>query len=177
MPEYLAPGVFVEETSFRSKSIEGVGTSVAGMVGPTRTGPVRGVPEVVTSFADYVRVFGGVDDLAFAEGVRPNYSAMAAKAFFDNGGKQLYVVRTVAGVNTTDANGSGGSAQFGVRADGAGNVHRQTPRGWESRSQGQWQPPAPTSRQAADLNRHFQARQYGASRAMARPMRGGGFRR
>ena len=30
MPEYLAPGVYVEETSFRSKSIEGVGTVVAG---------------------------------------------------------------------------------------------------------------------------------------------------
>ena len=29
MPEYLAPGVYVEETSFRSKSIEGVGTSTA----------------------------------------------------------------------------------------------------------------------------------------------------
>ena len=27
MPEYLAPGVYVEETSFRAKSIEGVGTS------------------------------------------------------------------------------------------------------------------------------------------------------
>ena len=36
MPEYLAPGVFVEEVSFRAKSIEGVGTSVAAVVGPTR---------------------------------------------------------------------------------------------------------------------------------------------
>ena len=27
MPEYLAPGVYIEEVSFRSKSIEGVGTS------------------------------------------------------------------------------------------------------------------------------------------------------
>ena len=27
MPEYLAPGVFVEEVSFRSKSIEGVPTA------------------------------------------------------------------------------------------------------------------------------------------------------
>ena len=42
MPEYLAPGVYVEEVSFRSKSIEGVGTSVAGIVGPTRFGPVAG---------------------------------------------------------------------------------------------------------------------------------------
>ena len=49
MPEYLAPGVFVEETSYRSKSIQGVGTSVAGFVGPTRKGPLRGTLEVLTS--------------------------------------------------------------------------------------------------------------------------------
>jgi phage tail sheath protein FI len=40
MPEYLAPGVFVEEVSFRSRSIEGVPTSTTGMAGLTRTGPV-----------------------------------------------------------------------------------------------------------------------------------------
>ena len=48
MPEYLAPGVFVEETSFRSKSIEGVSTSTTAFVGPTRTGPVGEVPELIT---------------------------------------------------------------------------------------------------------------------------------
>ena len=37
MPEYLAPCVYVEETSFRTKSIEG-GTRVTGIVGPTNTG-------------------------------------------------------------------------------------------------------------------------------------------
>ena len=57
MPEYLAPGVFVEETSFRAKSIEGVGTSVAAIVGPTRTGPVRGIPEVVTAFNEFERIY------------------------------------------------------------------------------------------------------------------------
>ncbi len=41
MPEYLAPGVYVEEVSFRSKSIEGVSTSTAGFVGPARFGPGR----------------------------------------------------------------------------------------------------------------------------------------
>jgi len=40
MPEYLAPGVYVEETSFRAKSIEGVGTSTTAFIGPTRKGPV-----------------------------------------------------------------------------------------------------------------------------------------
>jgi len=65
MPEYLAPGVFVEEVSFRSKSIEGVGTSVAAIAGPTRTGPLRGKPEVVTSFAEFTRIYGDVQDLSF----------------------------------------------------------------------------------------------------------------
>ena len=31
MPEYLAPGVFVEETSFRHKPIEGVSTSTTAL--------------------------------------------------------------------------------------------------------------------------------------------------
>jgi CheY-like chemotaxis protein len=39
MPEYLAPGVFVEEVSYRAKSIEGVSTTTTGFIGPTRDGP------------------------------------------------------------------------------------------------------------------------------------------
>ena len=38
MPEYLSPGVYVEETSYRAKSIEGVATSTAGFVGQSRFG-------------------------------------------------------------------------------------------------------------------------------------------
>ena len=41
MPEYLAPGVYVEEVSFRSKSIEGVPTSTTGYAGVARFGPVQ----------------------------------------------------------------------------------------------------------------------------------------
>ena len=40
MPEYLTPGVYVEETSFRSRSIEGVPTSTLGLAGRTQYGPV-----------------------------------------------------------------------------------------------------------------------------------------
>ena len=47
MPEYLAPGVFVEETSFRAKSIEGVSTTTTGFVGPTRYGPLDIEPEII----------------------------------------------------------------------------------------------------------------------------------
>ena len=39
MPEYLTPGVYVEETSFRSRSIEGVPTSTFGMAGRHRVRP------------------------------------------------------------------------------------------------------------------------------------------
>jgi len=94
MSNYLAPGVFVEEVSFRSRSIEGVSTSVAAMVGPTRFGPVRGRPEVVTSFADFRRIYGDIQDLTLGGQHTLNYTAIAAKSFFDNGGKLLYVART-----------------------------------------------------------------------------------
>ena len=117
MPEYLAPGVFVEEVSFRSKSIEGVGTSVAGIVGPTRFGPLRGKPEVVTSFAEFSRIFGDAEDIDFGGTKELNHTAISAKAFFDNGGKQLFVVRTVGGVNGTNANSSGSTALTAHAAD------------------------------------------------------------
>ena len=94
MPEYLAPGVYVEETSFRSKSIEGVSTSTTAFVGPTRKGPVAGengnAPlELLTSFGDFERIYGGLEDLSFGT----NYLAHAVRAYFNEGGSRLYVAR------------------------------------------------------------------------------------
>jgi phage tail sheath protein FI len=98
MAEYLAPGVFVEETSFRSKSIEGVSTSTTAFVGPTRTGPVGIIPEILTSFADFERIYGGLSDLAFASGApNTNYLAHSVMAYFNEGGARLYVSRVSAG--------------------------------------------------------------------------------
>ncbi len=93
MPEYLAPGVFVEEVSFRNKTIEGVGTSTAGFVGPTRFGPVRGEPELLTSFADFERIYGGIDQLEYGGDPIHNYLAHAVRAFYEEGGNKLYVSR------------------------------------------------------------------------------------
>ncbi|MEM1267345.1 MAG: phage tail protein, partial [Pseudomonadota bacterium] len=117
MPEYLAPGVYVEETSFRARSIEGVGTSVAGIVGPTRTGPVRGAPEVVTSFNGFLQMFGGLDDLTLGGEAVANHTALGARAFFENGGRQLYVARVLGGVNGTDETGRNGSAAAATVTD------------------------------------------------------------
>jgi hypothetical protein len=91
--EYLAPGVYIEETSFRSKTIEGVSTSTAGFVGPTRFGPIRGEPELLTSFADFERIYGGLDQLQFNGGTQHNFVAHAVRAFFEQGGRRLYVSR------------------------------------------------------------------------------------
>ena len=102
MPEYLAPGVYVEETSFRAKSIEGVGTSTTAFVGPTRKGPFRldedaqETPELLTSFADFLRTYGGYADLEVSGGApNTNYLAHAVLAFFNEGGSRLYVSRVV----------------------------------------------------------------------------------
>ena len=97
MPEHLFPGVYVEETSFRSHPIDGVPTSTLGMVGTTEYGPVphpafdpkRVVgPVLVTSITEYERVYGGLTNRA-----APCRLALAARAFFENGGRRLYVQR------------------------------------------------------------------------------------
>lgn len=98
MPEYLAPGVFVEETSFRAKSIEGVGTSTAAFVGLTARGPTAGaktdpMPPLLTSYTDFERIYGGTDDLLIGGKPTTNYLAHAVNAFFANGGGRLYVAR------------------------------------------------------------------------------------
>jgi phage tail sheath protein FI len=103
MPEYLTPGVYLEETSFRSRSIEGVPTSTFGMAGLTRYGPVPyqlvtpkvtmvNKPVLVTSFTEFERAYGSLDDVGSGDDTR-NYLAYAARAFFDNGGQRLYVSR------------------------------------------------------------------------------------
>jgi phage tail sheath protein FI len=110
MPEYLAPGVFVEETSFRSKSIEGVSTSTAAFIGPTRRGPVGEVSELLTRFGDFERVYGGLNDLDYSGNGAPpktNYLAHAVFHFFNEGGARLYVSRVCA-----EASGSAASADL-----------------------------------------------------------------
>ena len=130
MPEYLAPGVYVEETSFRSKSIEGVSTSTTAFVGLARKGLVTNdveksdTPEILTSYVDFERVFGGFEDIELTGGSSLNYLAHAVSAFFANGGSRLYVAR-VAGAGAKKAESAtfaGGTARFKARFEGsAGN--------------------------------------------------------
>jgi hypothetical protein len=102
MPEYLAPGVYIEEIESGPKPIEGVSTSTAGMVGMTVRGPVAGLPQLVTSFADFRRRFGGYLPEAFGAS---RFLAHAVRGFFENGGRRVYI-RRVTGAGVATASGT-----------------------------------------------------------------------
>jgi phage tail sheath protein FI len=106
MSEYRAPGVYVEETSFRSKSIEGVSTTTTGFIGPTRYGPIDLEPEIVTSLGEFERTYGDRQQLTFSDQKEPMHNWMwhAARAFFEEGGKRLYIARVFNG-GTNPENG------------------------------------------------------------------------
>ncbi|MEW8049949.1 MAG: phage tail sheath C-terminal domain-containing protein [Candidatus Thiodiazotropha sp.] len=93
MPEYLSPGVYMEEIPSGPVPIEGVSTSTAGFVGLTERGPTQ--PRLVTGWGDYVSWFGGLVDPAVS------FLPWAVKGFFDNGGRRLFVARVIRNDATT----------------------------------------------------------------------------
>ena len=54
MPQYLSPGVYVEEVDSGSRPIEGVGTAVAAFVGLAEVGPFN-EPTLVTNWSQFTR--------------------------------------------------------------------------------------------------------------------------
>ena len=103
MPNYLSPGVYVEEVEAGSRPIEGVGTAVAAFVGLAAKGPTN-APTLVTNWAQFVNTFGD-----FMEG---SYLAHAVYGFFLNGGGSAYIVR-IGG----DAPGSSARAEINTAKD------------------------------------------------------------
>jgi phage tail sheath protein FI len=98
MPEYLSPGVYIEEQDTGPEPIEGVSTSVTGFAGVTQRGPLdQNPPQLVTSFAEYQRIFGGYFNPAFTgsptTGDTYNLLPHAVAGFFNNGGQLLYIKR------------------------------------------------------------------------------------
>lgn len=109
MPEYLAPGVFIEEVPPRLRAIEGVSTSTAGFVGAAARGVAAGydpfsgaapypdgfvvtrepTPVFVSSFAEYTRLFGAPP----ANPEQNGYLGHAVQGFFTNGGRRCFVAR------------------------------------------------------------------------------------
>ena len=101
MPQYLSPGVYVEEVDSGSRPIEGVGTAVAAFVGMAQMGPPD-TPTLVTNWGQFTQNFGD-----FMEG---SYLAHAVYGYFQNGGGSCYIVRV-------GANGNGSGPSPSARAE------------------------------------------------------------
>ncbi|HSB70749.1 MAG TPA: phage tail sheath C-terminal domain-containing protein [Candidatus Methylomirabilis sp.] len=110
MPQYLSPGVYVEEVPSAVKPIAGVGTSTAGFIGlvsdavtmPFRPGrPLdpssivtadryalapAGQAQLITSWVEFVNAFGDVQ-------AGNTILANAVYGFFNNGGTRCWVTR------------------------------------------------------------------------------------
>ncbi len=116
MPEYLAPGVYVEEIDTGAKPIEGVSTSTCGVVGVAERGPVD-VPVLVTSVGEYTRWFGGLLRAGDDYGSHC-FLPHAIEGFFTNGGKRVYVVRAIDSSATRASSflfDRGGTSSVGTR--------------------------------------------------------------
>jgi phage tail sheath protein FI len=105
MPQYLAPGVYVEEVPASVQPIAGAGTSTAGFIGKVPDGAVMpdrpgqnagsytlataGEPQLITSWESFKNHFGN-----FQTGAPDNRTlAHAIYGFFNNGGTRCWVVR------------------------------------------------------------------------------------
>jgi phage tail sheath protein FI len=119
VPQYMSPGVYVEEVPSGSAPIAGVGTSTTGFIGlvpdaatmpnkpdgtPYTIAPA-GVPQLVTNFTEFTSKFGEVSSR-----VDP-HSALghALRGYFLNGGTRAWVARVAslaAGENSDPIDGA-----------------------------------------------------------------------
>ena len=95
MPNYRAPGVYVEEVAGGTRPFGRVGTSSAGFVGvaPGKDAP-RDVVVPIDNWTQFVRVFVGDADTG-------THLSTAVHGFFANGGSRAYVVNVGTGGNLT----------------------------------------------------------------------------
>src|SRR5256885_496320 len=84
MPEYLSPGVYIEEFEVGPRPIEGVSTSTAGFLGESLRGPLE--PRFITGFEEFNRLYGGY---------LPDETTLpfAVDGFFKNGGQRCFIAR------------------------------------------------------------------------------------
>ncbi len=115
MPEYLTPGVYIEEIAIGPTPIEGVSTSTAAFLGKTERGPIE--PRLVTSVTQFQNLYGGY--------LPDSYLANAVDGFFANGGTRCYIARITkvdgtAKTSTYTINDASAKAVMKVSAIGPG---------------------------------------------------------
>src|SRR5258706_8588287 len=121
MPEYLHPGVYIEEIERGPRPIEGVPTSTAALLGEAERGSIT--PRMVTSYKDYQHWFGDVfNDHKFLP--------YAANGFFENGGRRAFIFRLVGEASAPAPAAVGGliAAAAGPGAPGGAGLPQNPPR-------------------------------------------------
>lgn len=89
MPSYKTPGIYVEESlTPLSQAINAPGEAFAAFVGTHNQGPA--VPTVVRSWSQYVSLFGD-----FSSAKPGDLLPYAVYQYFNNGGRQAYIVRAI----------------------------------------------------------------------------------
>ena len=163
MPQYLHPGVYVQEVPSAVKPIAGVSSSTAAFIGFADKGPVPGTilpsgrpaqPALVTSFTEYTREFGGFR--------ADSYLTYAVQAFFQNGGSSLYVVRVIPSPGSPPANNAAFATATIGTGGGALNVSAANQGKWGNRI---WIVVSPSS--DGDANNFKLQVMYGATAAEA----------
>jgi len=91
--EYYSPGVYIEEVDSGARPVQGVGTAVAAFIGFTEKAPDNR-PHLVTNWGQFTSLFGGF--------LPDSYLAYAVRGFFDNGGRQCYVVSIASAAGDSD---------------------------------------------------------------------------
>ncbi|MDF2726207.1 MAG: hypothetical protein K0Q59_5885, partial [Paenibacillus sp.] len=81
----------MEEFDSGAAPLEGASTSTAGFIGLAQRGEIEGLPQLVTSVADFHRIFGSyLSENAFGD---YRFLSYAVEHFFLNGGARAFVMR------------------------------------------------------------------------------------
>ena len=125
MPVLDVPGVYIDEVTGPG-TIAGVSTSTAAFIGPALAGPIN-EPRRITSYDEFLQQYGLQQPdgsyFPFLTTPRIFYLAHGVKGFYDNGGKQAYIVRVGTAVAAAwDIRNAANEIAFRLRArqDGIG---------------------------------------------------------
>ncbi len=129
MPEYLSPGVYIQEVDSGPRPIQGVGTACAAFVGFAPAGPPN-TPSLVTNWSQYVETYGDLDESGRRNPHMPGaYMSHAVYGYFLNGGGRCYVTRVVAADGQAALTEKGGKLQLPTRSSRAIPSLIVTPKG------------------------------------------------
>ena len=93
MPEYLSPGVYIEEVNSGPRPIEGVGTAMAAFVGFAPAGPIN-QPVLISNWSQYVDTFGVMEEGGRrSPHMKGTFLSHSVYGYFLNGGGRCYVTR------------------------------------------------------------------------------------